>query len=316
MEITQIQTFLVLADELHFGRTSERLCVSQSMISRRIAALESQVGGLLVERTSRTVRLTPLGERLAAGWRPAYQQLIDAFADARAAATGTSGVLNLGFAPILSTEPVTEMADEFERRHPDCRVVLHEHVTAGEGRDVWKRLRDGQSDALYYFNDVSEPGLQAGPVIGYKDRVLLVGKRHRLAGRTSVTAEELAGEQVVDRPPSLPASIMDQLAPPVTPSGQPIPRVGPAPASYMTTLTLVARGQGVHPTVAGMAMARRDGILSIPLEGLPPVPVGLIWSKAHENARIRALAQVAISISRARSTPRLLAANSAPAGRR
>ena len=84
----------------------------------------------------------------------------------------------------------------------------------------------------------------------------------------------------------------------------------------MTTLTLVARGQGVHPTVAGMAMARRDGILSIPLEGLPPVPVGLIWSKAHENARIRALTQVARSISRARSAPRLLAANSAPAGGR
>jgi hypothetical protein len=64
----------------------------------------------------------------------------------------------------------------------------------------------------------------------------------------------------------------------------------------MTTLTLVARGQGVHPTVAGMAMARREGILAIPLEGLPPVPVGLIWSKASENARIRALAEVARSI--------------------
>ena len=50
-------------------------------------------------------------------------------------------------------------------------------------------------------------------------------------------------------------------------------------------------------------MARRDGILSIPLDGLPPVPVGLIWSKAHENARIRALAQVARSVGQARSTP-------------
>jgi DNA-binding transcriptional LysR family regulator len=235
---------------------------------------------------------------------PAYQQLIDAFTDARASATSTSGVLNLGFAPVLSTEPVTEIADEFERRHPGCRVVLSEHVIEGAGWDVWKRLRDGQSDALYYFNGVSEPGLRAGPVIEYKDRVLLVGKRHRLAGRASVTAEELADEQVVVRPPSLPASILEQLVPSATPSGRPIPRAGPAPTSYMTTLTLVAHGQGVHPTVAGMAMARRDGILSIPLEGLPPVPVGLIWSEAHENARIRALAQVARSISRAHSAPR------------
>jgi hypothetical protein len=94
---------------------------------------------------------------------------------------------------------------------------------------------------------------------------------------------------------------MEQLAPSATPSGQPIPRACPAPTSFMTTLTLVARGQGVHPTVTGMAMARRDGIVSIPLEGLPPVPVGLIWSRAHENARILALARVARSVSRTRS---------------
>lgn len=59
---------------------------------------------------------------------------------------------------------------------------------------------------------------------------------------------------------------MNQLVPSgqLIPSGQPIPGAGPAPISYLTTLTLVARGQGVHPTVAGMAMARRDDILSIP----------------------------------------------------
>ncbi|HEY3976042.1 MAG TPA: LysR family transcriptional regulator [Streptosporangiaceae bacterium] len=50
MDLDQVTTFLTLADELHFGRTAERLHVAQSRVSRLIAALERQVGGQLFER--------------------------------------------------------------------------------------------------------------------------------------------------------------------------------------------------------------------------------------------------------------------------
>jgi hypothetical protein len=54
----------------------------------------------------------------------------------------------------------------------------------------------------------------------------------------------------------------------------------------------------VHPTVTGVALARRDDIVAVPLAGLPPVPLGLIWRTAHENARIRALTDVASRLRR------------------
>ena len=56
--------FLTLAEELHFGRTAERLRMPQPRVSRLIASMERRAGGALFERTSRRVRLTPLGAQL------------------------------------------------------------------------------------------------------------------------------------------------------------------------------------------------------------------------------------------------------------
>ena len=59
----------------------------------------------------------------------------------------------------------------------------------------------------------------------------------------------------------------------------------------------IASGRCVMPTVAGIARwAGRDDIVQVPVTGLPPIPLGLIWVAAQENATIRALAQVALEI--------------------
>ncbi|MGH2805599.1 MAG: LysR family transcriptional regulator, partial [Thermoleophilaceae bacterium] len=72
VELRDIRAFLVLADELHFGRTAERLGLTQSRVSQTIRTLEARLGGPLFERTSRRVRLTALGERLRDAAEPAY----------------------------------------------------------------------------------------------------------------------------------------------------------------------------------------------------------------------------------------------------
>jgi DNA-binding transcriptional LysR family regulator len=62
MDTAEVEVFLVLAEELHFGRTADRLHLPQPRVSRLVASLERRVGGTLFEQTSRRVRLTPLGE--------------------------------------------------------------------------------------------------------------------------------------------------------------------------------------------------------------------------------------------------------------
>jgi TetR/AcrR family transcriptional regulator, fatty acid metabolism regulator protein len=83
MDTAQVEAFLTLAEELHFGRAAQRLRVSQPRVSRLIAALERQAGGRLFERTSRKVSLTPLGQQFHAELRPGYQQMRAALDHAR-----------------------------------------------------------------------------------------------------------------------------------------------------------------------------------------------------------------------------------------
>lgn len=89
MDTAEIEVFLVFAEELHFGRTAERLPLTQSQVSRLAARLERRAGGALFERTTRRVRLTPLGEQLRGGLQPGYAQITATLEAARAASRGS-----------------------------------------------------------------------------------------------------------------------------------------------------------------------------------------------------------------------------------
>src|SRR5512141_1703599 len=97
MERREIEIFLVLADELHFGRTAERLHVTTARVSQTIRKLEHRFGTLLFERTSRRVTLTPVGRRLADDLRPAFEQIEAGIARATLAGREVRGVLRVGF---------------------------------------------------------------------------------------------------------------------------------------------------------------------------------------------------------------------------
>jgi DNA-binding transcriptional LysR family regulator len=296
LDTAEVEVFLVLAEELHFGHTAERLHLPQPRVSRLIARLERRAGGMLFDRTNRRVRLTPLGEQLRGQLGPVYAQLTAALESTRAASRGLTGQLRLGFIQTTPNEPLTKLAQAFESRHPECRVTLHEHLITGDDWDLWRPLREGSSDALLYWNGTNEPDLSTGPVIIRLNRVLLVAAGHRLAGRESVSVEDLACERVVQVSPSANQDLMDALIPPVSPSGRPIPRTEPV-RSFREILYLVGRGRIVHPTYVGVLPARHPDIAAIPIRDLPPLPMGLIWCTAHESARIRAMVAISASIA-------------------
>src|SRR5215204_3468025 len=123
LELRELRTFLTLAEELHYGRTAERLGVTPSRVSQTIRSLEQRVGGRLFDRTSRRVRLTPLGVQLRDGMLPAYEQLQRVYLDVREVATGVAGHLRIGMYSSANGGPqLLAIIRLFHERHPDCRV--------------------------------------------------------------------------------------------------------------------------------------------------------------------------------------------------
>jgi DNA-binding transcriptional LysR family regulator len=290
LDLVQLEAFLIVAEELHFGRAAERLYLSQARVSRLVASLEGEVGGRLFDRTSRKVVLTPLGIQLREDLQPAYEQIRSALERGRRAARGVTGTLRIGFTSSTEGEAVTRLVAAFETAHADCEVELREVPIA----DPFPALHGGEIDVLVNWLDRLtdyEPELTAGPMIAQFPRVLAVSTNHPLAARESVSYEQVASYDVVHMPASFPTALMDVLVPPVTPSGRQIHR-NVAVSGFHEVLSLVALGRIVHPTVPALPVLR-DDIRLIPLSDLPPMTLGLIWRTAHANSRILALADVA-----------------------
>jgi DNA-binding transcriptional LysR family regulator len=96
VELRDIEILLVLAEELHFGRTAERLHITPSRVSQCVKAQERRIGTALFERTSRKVVLTPIGRQLIDDLGPVHRQLRESLRRAEQAARGTVGLLRLG----------------------------------------------------------------------------------------------------------------------------------------------------------------------------------------------------------------------------
>ncbi|MEU8306031.1 LysR family transcriptional regulator [Actinomadura sp. NPDC048955] len=287
LEARELECFLVLSEELHFGRTAERLYLSQSRVSQLLRALELRIGARLVERTSRRVRLTPLGASLRDELRPAYAALLDVVEGARARARGVGGVLRIGFLGFLD-EDLAGLVRAFQRGHPGCEVHTVEMPLA----DPFGPVLAGDVDAAIVLTPVREPGLAVGPVFSEAPLTLAVPARHPLADRPSVRAEDLAGHTLVRIAGPAPLYWRDVQSPRLTPGGGAIPS-GPAVSTIQEALAMVAAGRGAMPLCVPTARRHARGdVVFVPLTGLPDSALALVWHRDRATARLRAFAGV------------------------
>lgn len=288
MELREIEIFLTLADELHFGRTAERLHVSVSRVSQAIRKQERAIGAALFARTSRRVELTSVGEVLRDGLRPAYDGIGAAVAAAAAAARGMSGALTLGFmgAQAHQLEPVLE---RFQASHPGVELRFHEVVFS----DPFAALRSGAVDLLTSWLPVEEPDLTVGPVLREEPLRVMTAADHPLAAAGRVDIEALADHAVPTVRGPAPQSWLEGVLPERTPAGREIPR-GPAASTYQEILALVAAGAVVCPVPdEGRRYFPWPGVAYLPLDGAPAVRWALVWRRAGSSPLVRAFAAAA-----------------------
>ncbi|GAA2729771.1 LysR family transcriptional regulator [Actinocorallia aurantiaca] len=289
LERRELEAFLVLSEELHFGRTAERLHVSTARISQTIAKLERRAGVPLFNRTSRRVELTATGRQLYEDLRPAWDQITGAFERAVASGRGLTGLLRVAFIGAAGGQLLAGAVELFRQRRPDCDVRLRE----AQMGDLMPWLLDGEVDVTLASFPVDEPGIATGPVLVSEARMLAVPIRHPFARRASVSLEDLARTVLLQLPNSLPESLRDDRTPHTTPSGRPIPS-GPSASTINEMLTLVGASHGVF--LLGAHARRyyaRPDVAYIPFSDAPPLRWGLLWRADNATARVRAFVQAA-----------------------
>jgi DNA-binding transcriptional LysR family regulator len=98
--LDQVRCFIAVAEELHFGRTAERLAMTQPPLSRQIQKLERAVGVGLLDRDNRRVLLTPAGTAFLEDCYRMVNTLDGATAHAQRVESGSAGTLHLGFTAV------------------------------------------------------------------------------------------------------------------------------------------------------------------------------------------------------------------------
>ncbi|SEG99036.1 DNA-binding transcriptional regulator, LysR family [Nonomuraea solani] len=286
VELRDIEIFLALAEELHFGRAAERLHVSAARVSQAIKKQERAIGAELFARNNRGVRLTRLGEQFRDDLRQVHQGLTQTLDRARLAARGKTGILRVSLFPANFQEQ-RRYWDTFRARHPqwDLRLRMSTY------QDPFAQLRSGDADVLITWLPVEEPDLTVGPLLFAEPRVLAVSGDHALTRRSSISLEAVGDFQhVVIKP--VPGYWFDHYVPDLTPKGRLIDRtanVDNLEDVFMST----ALGEAVtlFPAHVSRYYPRPD-IAYLPVKDMAALPFGLVWRSDAENDMIRALSHV------------------------
>ncbi|MEV5944571.1 LysR family transcriptional regulator [Streptomyces sp. NPDC051994] len=287
MELRDIEIFLTLAEELHFGRTAERLHVSAARVSQAIKKQERTIGAALFERTSRAVRLTAVGERLRDDLRPVYRGLKESLERARMTAQGKTDVLRIGMMPVNSHD-LRPFWDAFRARHPQWGLRIRHAGFI----DPWGQLRAGDIDVLVSWTPVEEPDLTVGPTLFTEHRVALAARDHILADRPSVSLEALGDHGVIGPVTPLPDYWEDAFIPYQTPSGRQIERSHSA-ANLDELFAIVAAGEAVNSLGAHVVRYySRPDIVYLPLHDAPLLSWSLVWRSDVDNEMVRAFVRI------------------------
>jgi DNA-binding transcriptional LysR family regulator len=262
MEHRLLASFVVLAEELHFGRAARRLHISQPPLSLQIQKLESELGVRLFVRTNRRVALTEAGGVLLARARYLLGEHDRARDEVRRVARGEAGVLAVGYTQTATYDVLPAVVPEFVRSYPDVKLELRE-LSSPLQVDA---LREGRIELGIACLPVDAGELVAHTLL-LERPVVIMPKHHRFARRKSVPASLLRGEPfvLVDREVEPGWAYGCDAA--LKNAGIAV-RIVQETDSKIALLGLIAAGMGVSVASASIGALGRAGVALRPLTGL------------------------------------------------
>lgn len=294
MEVLQAQAFLVLAEELHFGRAAQRLQMGQSPLSRLIQRLERTLGAELFNRTSRNVELTAAGKSLLEPARDLVAASERAVEAVKSTLTGQIGSVTLGFAGASSNAEVAALTRELAMTAPRLRFEVQSSQFAD---DSLKKVLDGSLDfaiGLWAFLPSELDALH----LGDDEALVALQKQHPLAQHDSVSMTQLAQESWISLPGGYNSALQNRFRNLALNAGF-VPRKNQTVPDSWTVMLLVGLGMGASLTLASVASsvpAEDIKFLTIKDPTNTPMPLRLVWRRDALNPVLQTVISTATTL--------------------
>jgi DNA-binding transcriptional LysR family regulator len=279
MELRQLEYLIAVAEEANFTRAAKRVHVSQSGVSAQIRQLEHDLGATLIDRSSRTARLTDAG----AAALPYARAALTATASLRQAVDKVSGLVSgrlvVGMVTACTVTGLFDGLSQFHQAHPGVAIALVEDSSAS----LIERVRSGEADvALVGVPGSPPPGMASLSIVSERLAAAAPSGHPLLAGRQRVTLAEVTGYPLI----SLPAGtgirgVLDQAC-----TAQGVhPDITMEATAPGAVADLAARGLGVAVLSESMAASYSPLLGFLPIEDINiPACLALIWRPTPEPA--------------------------------
>lgn len=264
MELRHLRYFLAVAEELSFTRAAARLQIAQPPLSQQIAKLERELGVQLLERTSRSVRLTRAGTAMLHEARLLLSRADETTRIVSRVGSGQSGAVRIGCIPSGFSGVLLRLLPAFRRRFPDVLPLVYEM----EATPQLEALSHGIVDAGLLRLSRPYPGVTVEPV-DTEPLVAALPADNPLAAKDVVPLADLADESFVLFPRQAAADAFDVITAACGAAGF-TPNAVYEVTNDHTLAGLVAAGLGVSVVPESTSNLMLPGIVYRPLA--PPVP--------------------------------------------
>ncbi|MEV7779613.1 LysR family transcriptional regulator [Kitasatospora sp. NPDC088351] len=196
MELRQLEYLVAVAEEASFTKAAARVFVTQPCVSAQIRRLEGELGKDLIDRSGRTVQLTGVGAAVLPHARAALAA-VDSVRDAVENVTGVvRGQVALGSVASSLSLRLPDLVADFSEKYPAVEISLSE----GSTEHLVEAVRAGRIDVAIIGVGVDPPAGLETLVIADELLVGAVGHAHPLAGRGSITVDEVESHTLMCLP--------------------------------------------------------------------------------------------------------------------
>ncbi len=278
MEFRHLRYFLVLAEELHFGRAARRLSISQPPLSLNIQQLEASVGARLFTRNSKQVTLTAAGLAFV----PAAQALLDQAAQAarhaRDVGQGMAGSLAIGFSGTMLYSGLPGILERFQAQHPLLRLMLKELSSSEQLVELAHDRLD-----IGFVHTTRVPAELSQILVSSQALVGCLPDGHRLAQQATLSLNALQGEPFAVVSRAVSPDYHERILGICTDAGF-HPEIRYELRHWLSVVSLVSQGMGVALVPAALGRSAIAGTVFIPLDrATTPYDTHCLWKTARDN---------------------------------